>query len=519
MATPATSWTLRTWLGFGLAVVAMLVAGGYIARLQFSDPPLPHYRGTLRVGWESMYPYHYLQGEGELARRTGVDTELIVRAFAKMGYRVLWQEGEWTDLEEKLRKGEIQALPMALKTSQRQNEFYFSTGYLDLYYAAFYRLDSGLRLPADPRLLHQVCRQRQLRIGYTSDYNYPEQLQRILDDPEVAARSIEFPSDADSLSSLGSGGIDLVFCDSLMGSSYLVRYGWEGVGRVQLDMPPSSMHVAFDSRSVAPEVVQEFDRTILEMHSSGETGSLIRSYFYPSLLALLTESPLFREIPVLAGAFAAISGIFMAYRERLNLLGSFVLAAAPAAGGGVLRDLVAGRRPVGVVGDPLTLIVVAWLVLLADIFFKLLQRFPGPLKERVDALDIDHNPVLVFFDALGLAAYTVIGVLVAMQTRCEPLWLWGPILAAASNGGGSIIRDVVRGHYPIPALTRFYAQVAVLWGAVLSWFFIFYSNYPPHDINLIALALVATMVGVVLTRYLTAAHDRQRLRSAREQVE
>lgn len=93
------------------------------------------------------------------------------------------------------------------------------------------------------------------------------------------------------------------------------------------------------------------------------------------------------------------------------------------------------------------------------------------------------------------------------------------VVAMLSNGGGSIIRDVVRGHYPIPALTRFYAQVAVLFGAALSWFFIFYSNYPPHDINLIALALVATMVGVVLTRYLTAAHDRQRLRSAREQSE
>lgn len=172
-----------------------------------------------------------------------------------------------------------------------------------------------------------------------------------------------------------------------------------------------------------------------------------------------------------------------------------------------MRDLVAGRRPVGVVADPLSLVVVVWLVLVSWIVFKVINRFPGKLQARMEAIDVDHNPVLVFFDALGLAAYTVIGVLVAMQTRCEPLWLWGPILAAASNGGGGLLRDLIRGHYPIPMFSRFYTQIAIIWGAVLSWFFIWYSSYPPHELPAIAAALGATMLGVVLTRYVTVRYE------------
>ena len=68
---PGQRWSLRTWAGFLLAVIAMLMAAGYIVRLQFVQPENAAYRGKIVVGWESEFPYHYVQGEGELARRTG----------------------------------------------------------------------------------------------------------------------------------------------------------------------------------------------------------------------------------------------------------------------------------------------------------------------------------------------------------------------------------------------------------------------------------------------------------------
>ena len=56
------------------------------------------------------------------------------------------------------------------------------------------------------------------------------------------------------------------------------------------------------------------------------------------------------------------------------------------------------------------------------------------------------NTAIAFFDALGLAAFTVIGVVVAVESRSNPLWLWGPLLAALTGAGGGIIRrvDLVR---------------------------------------------------------------------------
>lgn len=72
-------------------------------------------------------------------------------------------------------------------------------------------------------------------------------------------------------------------------------------------------------------------------------------------------------------------------------------------------------------------------------------------------------------DALGLAAFSVIGVAVAVRYWAEPLWLWGPLFAALSGAGGGILRDVLRADSRNPALrTSFYVEVCVIWGFALS---------------------------------------------------
>ena len=73
------------------------------------------------------------------------------------------------------------------------------------------------------------------------------------------------------------------------------------------------------------------------------------------------------------------------------------------------------------------------------------------------------------FDSIGLATFTVIGVVVAVDVQVEPLWLWGPILAMLTGAGGGILRDVVRHDTAIATLRgEFYGEVALLWGLVFS---------------------------------------------------
>lgn len=490
---------VRRWLLFVTGALACLVLAAFIPRVSGGGGPPPEYRGTIRVGWEEHYPYHFVDGTGSLAQRTGLDTELITRAFARAGFQVEWVDGRWGDLSGKLHRGEIQAMSIALKTPQREIDYQFSDAYFEQYFAVYYRLVDDPP-PAEPTELLEFCRQQKLKLGFTRGYAYPPGLQEVLDDPEVKLRAVEVESDKNGLEDLVDGRIDLFFAGELIGSSTMQRNGWDDeLGRVHANIAPQPVYVMLN-RSVPPEVVLELNQALAQMDESGEKAACVRAYFYPSLLAVLTESPILREIGILAAGFAAISGIFMAYRDKLNLVGAFILASAPAAGGGILRDLISGRRPVAVVADPLILLTVAFLTLLLYFFFELLERFPGRLKKRVDALDVDRSPLLVLFDSLGMGFYTVLGVLVAMQTHCEPLWLWGPLLAACTNGGGSILRDIIRGIHPIPILRSFYLQTSIVWGFALSWFFILYSNHQPHELHVIASALIVTMAGVVAMR-------------------
>jgi len=229
--------------------------------------------------------------------------------------------------------------------------------------------------------------------------------------------------------------------------------------------------------------------------ADGTSSALVRAYHYPLLLSLLERYFFFDEISVLAAAVAGVSGIFLARKEGFNPLGAFLLAAAPAAGGGLLRDWIAGRHPVAVVANPPILITVLAMVVAGYLVFSLAR---AELKD----MDVDNHPFLIFCDSLGLAAFTVIGVVVAMQYHCEPLWLWGPLLAGATNGGGALIRDVLR-HQPNQSLrgTALYVEISLIWGLILSAFLILYSNHPHHQVGLLQLALSGTMLGVLLTRF------------------
>jgi polar amino acid transport system substrate-binding protein len=117
-----------------------------------------------------------------------------------------------------------------------------------------------------------------------------------------------------------------------------------------------------------------------------------------------------------------------------------------------------------------------------------------PTKLRIE-------PIVDVLDAVALAAYTVVGVIVAIETRCEPLLLWGPLLSALTGAGGSVLRDVVRGDSEHPTLRHaLYAEIALVWGFVLAAFLNVYAKAESYDPLQLQAAIVVTMLGGLVTR-------------------
>ena len=79
--------------------------------------------------------------------------------------------------------------------------------------------------------------------------------------------------------------------------------------------------------------------------------------------------------------------------------------------------------------------------------------------------------LIELFDAIGLAAFIVVGVVVALDTSAQPLWLWGPIAAVITASFGGLMRDLYR-HDRVTANLggELYPEIASVCGLALAVF-------------------------------------------------
>ena len=117
----------------------------------------------------------------------------------------------------------------------------------------------------------------------------------------------------------------------------------------------------------------------------------------------------------------------------------------------MVRDVIVSR-PLGAISSPLYAYLILGTVGIGYLFLRVIDRLRSkdPPHGR-DAKPTDEGSflgqagnIVEIFDALGLAAFTVTGVVVALSQQVHPLWLWGPLLATLTGAGGGIGASVAR---------------------------------------------------------------------------
>jgi len=166
---------------------------------------------------------------------------------------------------------------------------------------------------------------------------------------------------------------------------------------------------------------------------------------------------LFHHIPfeAIGVAVFALTGALMAARKGMDPFGFALLATLTGVGGGTLRDLLIGIRPVFWVGDPTDVLV---CLVVAETVFVL-----GP--KRVAALEGGRRGrVLLWADALGLALFAVTGTAKALAAGAPALSAIALGTITATFGG--IIRDIFAGTTPLVLRQEIYVTAAALGAAV-----------------------------------------------------
>lgn len=285
------------------------------------------------------------------------------------------------------------------------------------------------------------------------------------------------------------------------------------IGHQRRAMTELRTHILFNAATVDAATIAAIDRTLLALQEDGTAAELRRQAARPTLLGFAVATAWFSWFDIVGTIAFALSGVLIARAEGYSLLGAFVLASLPAVGGGVLRDLLVAREPIGIVASPLPLTLVLATVLAAYVLYTVRDRLDAPLRRlaagRFRSVQwprlLRFENLLELTDAIGLAAFTVLGVVVAVRVGAEPLWLWGPLCAALSGAGGGILRDILRVGYDNPALrTSFYAEVCLCWGLLLSLAVLHLLT--EEDVLLLRVSIGVAVLGAFATRMLVVVY-------------
>ena len=141
----------------------------------------------------------------------------------------------------------------------------------------------------------------------------------------------------------------------------------------------------------------------------------------------------------------AIAGTLLAQHKGFDIAGCILVSMVNAIGGGTLRDMALDRHPLFWMTDLNYIIVITVTSLILQIFFHMYHKIDTALK---------------FFDAIGLAAFSVIGFNIALAQDMSPviaimMAVWTAII-------GGLLRDIICNEIPLLLQREIYITASIV---------------------------------------------------------
>lgn len=151
----------------------------------------------------------------------------------------------------------------------------------------------------------------------------------------------------------------------------------------------------------------------------------------------------------------AISGAVVAIKAKFDIFGVAFVGVITAMGGGIIRDILIGRYPPAIFSNfYMFLIAVITAIVVFIIIYKNKSRF-SMLEGRIEYV---NN----FFDAVGLAAFSVMGTEVAFVFDFSGNMFLAVTLGVLTGIGGGIFRDILTDTTPFVFKKHIYAIASIL---------------------------------------------------------
>lgn len=196
-------------------------------------------------------------------------------------------------------------------------------------------------------------------------------------------------------------------------------------------------------------------------------------------------------ITELIGSVAfSISGALIAVRRSLDLFGVILVGCITAVGGGILRDVILGKFPPAIFSNAIiiSVCVVTSITVFVISYFN---------SNKFEALQKRIESVNNFFDAAGLAAFSITGAEITYSSGFSDNALLAISMGLLTGIGGGIMRDILVNETPYVLKKHIYALASIIGSTV--YYFIRINGKK-------IIAVIVTMAIIILTRTLAAKH-------------
>ena len=138
----------------------------------------------------------------------------------------------------------------------------------------------------------------------------------------------------------------------------------------------------------------------------------------------------------------SISGAIEAIKKEMDLLGVVVLGLITAVGGGVIRDVVTGEIPPAAFQNSAQAKLAIGVAIIAFFVGAILT------KHQHNGNFLWWNVVLFLSDAIGLAAFTILGIRCVQERIGNDNIALLLFVGVVTGVGGGLMRDVLAGNIP-----------------------------------------------------------------------
>lgn len=187
----------------------------------------------------------------------------------------------------------------------------------------------------------------------------------------------------------------------------------------------------------------------------------------------------------------ALSGSIVAISSGLDVFGVTFLACITAFGGGIVRDLLLGINPPAIFSNFIIFFLAIGVALLTFVIAYILKKKFNIFKAKIEII---NN----IFDAIGLAAFVVIGSEIACSNSFMNNGLTIVFSGMITGIGGGIFRDVLIDTTPYIFKKHIYAIAAIIGGIT---YFILRSYTKNIQIASLTSMLLIFVIRMLATKY------------------